>query len=90
MKKRVTFPVALGISTCLVAELAFGEGKPHAEFLAVSPTVNDGAFVNGTPTVTTFGVFNDPFLPAEWKIPHARVVIRVSGLSAEEPGSKDK
>jgi hypothetical protein len=80
--------VACLVSVALVAE-AFGESKPHAEFLSVAPTVavSNIAVSNVAATMVYVSTLQESFIPMEQQIPHDRLVIQTNGFlsSATKP-----
>jgi hypothetical protein len=76
-KKEVVLPLTFGLCGLLVFETS----KPHAGFIAVSPTVHVGAALSSTAAatmVTRSGAFEN-FTPAEMRIPHDRLVVQTAG-----------
>jgi len=81
MNRHFKIPVVLGLSAGILVGEMFGENKPHAEFVAVSPN----PMVNiAVPNVTATTVSNvtrfESFTPVEWRMPHDHLVINVAGL----------
>jgi hypothetical protein len=78
-KKYINGPIAL----CLCGLLAAETSKPHAEFVAVSPTIQITAVALSNTAAATFvspsGNF-ESFTPVEIKIPHDRLVLQTTGL----------
>jgi len=78
-KKYIDIPVALG----LCGLLAFEATKPHAEFVAVSPTIEiaAAAFTNTAAAVSVSVPGSlETFTPVKIKIPYNRLVVQTAGL----------
>jgi len=74
----VDISIALGLCRLLAVETS----NPHAEFVAVSPTVEMTAALTNTAAaafVNAPGPF-ESFTPVEIKAPHNRLVVQTAGL----------
>jgi hypothetical protein len=82
MNKYMAVPIALGVSVSLVMGEGLGEGKPHAEFLAVSPGLSANIASSNVAATTIYSTSNGPanFVPLERKIPCDRLVTETAGL----------
>ena len=81
IKKYVALPIVAGITVGLLADELLGEGNPHAEFVAVSPTsFSNISMGTSTVNVVVYDSEFSNFTPVEWKIPQQRAVVQTAGL----------
>lgn len=77
-KKCVDISIALGLCGLLAVEAS----KPHAEFAAVSPTIEMTAALTNTAAAVFTNAPSpfESFTPVEIRIPYDRLVVQTAGL----------